>query len=117
MISTLEVVYVTIANGASLSNAASTDSRSLVGVIMPAAWTAASLTFQAGGWPPSGAAFGNVQNATVEVVYVADASQYIAIDPLYFLGAPQVKVRSGTGASPVNQGAERVLGLVFRTVA
>lgn len=120
MPTTLQVEKVTIANGASLSGAASCDSRSLVGIVMPAAWTAAALTFQIGGFTAPGLAvgsFSNVYDAAAELSYLADASRYIAVDPIDFLGAQQVKVRSGTAGSPVAQGAARELYLVFRTVA
>lgn len=117
MLTTFETKYVAIAASASLSDAVSTESRSLVGVIMPAAWTAADLTFKAGGWPPSAAAFADVYGVNGEVTYPADASQFVAIDPIDFLGCPQVQLRSGTSGTPVNQSAARTIGLVFRTVA
>lgn len=120
MPSTLQVEKVTIANGASLSGAMACDSRSLVGIIMPTAWTAAGLTFQAGGFNAADLSIGrfqNMHNAAGELTYPADASLYIAVDTLDFLGAQQVKVRSGTAGTPVAQGAARELYLVFRAFA
>ena len=120
MPSTLQVEKVTIANGASLSGAVACDSRSLVGIIMPTAWTAAGLTFQAGGFNAADLAvsrFQNMHNAAGELTYPADASLYIAVDTIDFLGAQQIKVRSGTAGTPVAQGAARELYLVFRNVA
>lgn len=119
-IATLQLEKITIANGASLSDAVACNSRSLVGIIMPAAWTAAGLTFQAGGFTAPGlsvGSFANIHNSAGELAYTVDASLYIAVDTLDFLGAQQVKVRSGTAGTPVNQGAARELYLVFRAFA
>jgi hypothetical protein len=61
---------VTIASGASLSNAAAIPpSHTLVGILMPAAWDAASLTFQ-GSW--DGTNYGNAHSDDgVEVAELA----------------------------------------------
>ena len=109
--SDLATVTATIANGESLSGEVDLgEGRALVGIIMPAAWTAAVITFQ------SGVATGVVTNLFqfgAEVSYTVDASQYIALqDVMHFYGARYVHVRSGTAASAVAQGAERVITLV-----
>ena len=107
----LQTVTATIANGESLSGEVDLgEGRVLVGIIMPAAWTAAALTFQ------SGVATGvvaNVYQFGAEVSYTVDASQYIALqDVMHFYGARYVRVRSGTAAAAVAQGAERAITLV-----
>lgn len=110
-----ETVEVAIANGSALSAEVALGARALHGIAMPAAWTAADLTFQAsidGGttWleltdPASGNA--------IELKAAAD--QYLPIDPTLWRAINMVKVRSGTSASAVNQDAERILTLVLRS--
>ena len=103
---------VTIANGASLSSALTdVDGASLVGIVMPAAWTTANLTLQ---FSHDDTAYNNVYaDDGVEVTIIAGASQYIRLNPADFLGANAVKVRSGTSGTPVNQGGDRVITLVL----
>lgn len=114
---------VTIASGASLSDAehlgfalAGGASRAaLVGIVMPDAWTAASLTFQASN---DGVTFTNLYTASgTEVTVTADVSRWIALDPSDFAGIAWLKVRSGTAGTAVNQGGDRVLTLIARAVA
>ncbi len=95
-----------IANGASLSASFNLNGRVLCGVYMPAAWTAAGLTFQVS---HDGTTWYNVQSATAEYSATATVDQYIALDPVIFYGAAFLKVRSGTAGSAVNQGAARTL--------
>lgn len=104
----------TIANGASLSDAVDLGGKLLGGILMPAAWTAANLTFQASA---DGVTYGNVYDAVGdEYTVTAAASRFIALDPSMFSGAQYVKVRSGTAGSPVNQGAARVIVLSSRDI-
>lgn len=104
----LEVV---IASGASLSAATALNGHTLIGIIMPAAWTAANLTFQmsdlAGGTYVD--VYG-IDEAELEVT--AAASRYLALDPVNWYGVDHLKVRSGTAATPVNQAADRTLKLM-----
>lgn len=104
---------VTIANGASLSDAADLGTGRLVGIIMPAAWSAAALTFQANA--DNGATFYDVYDDATERTISqsgAAAARFLALPLSDWLGMRGVKVRSGTGASPVNQGAARTIILV-----
>ena len=105
---------VTIANGAALSDAVNLRGEVLVGVRMPAAWTAAGITFQV-----------SMDNVTYlnayaagggEVALVVVAAHHVALDPNGYAGFRWIKVRSGTGAAPVNQLAERVFSVVSRGV-
>ena len=107
---------ITIANGASLSstggdgNAGIIDLRnkSLVGIQMPSAWTAANLTFQ--GSMDDGVTFANLYDDTgAERTVTAAVDRAITLDPAKFMGLTHLKVRSGTGAAAVNQGAARTL--------
>lgn len=104
---------VTIANGASLSGAADLGTGRLVGIIMPASWTSAALTFQANA--DAGATFYDVYDDATERTITASgaaASRFLSLPLSDWLGVRGLKVRSGTSASPVNQGADRVITLV-----
>lgn len=110
----MAAVTATIDNGASLSDAVHVRDQTLVAVAMPASWTAASLTFQAS---HDGTTYRDVYDAEgTEFEVAAAASRWIALDPADFASAAYLKVRSGTTGTPVNQGAERAVTLVFRLV-
>ena len=100
---------VSIANGASLS-AAVIPYGGLPAVIeMPAAWDAANLTFQTSG---DGTNFFNLYDEFgTEVTVTASTSRRIRLDPTQWAGIYQIKVRSGTAGTPVNQSAARTLYL------
>lgn len=107
---------VTIASAASLSGAINLGGRAPVGILMPAAWTAASLTFQAS---LDGVTFGNVYapdptGVQAEVEHATDVDRWVTLFPDQFAGARYLKVRSGTAGTPANQGAERILTVVLR---
>ena len=114
---TLATVNATIANGASLSGVVDIgEGKTLCAIDMPADWTAANLTFQAS--TASDGTFDNLydQYGTEKTVTAAE-DRYIPLDdPAFWLGVRYVKVRSGTAASAVNQGAERVITLVTKPV-
>jgi hypothetical protein len=98
---------VTILNGASLSNAATVRGGLPAVIEMPAAWTAASLTFQTSG---DGTNFFNLYDETgTEVSVTTDASRRIRLEPTHWAGLWQIKIRSGTAGVAVNQGGDRVL--------
>jgi len=104
---------VTILNGASLSDAISLGNRHLTEIIMPAGWTAAALTFQ---FSLDGITYNNAFSLTAELTAnttAALANQSINIaTTATFHGARYLKIRSGTAAVPVNQGADRVLTVI-----
>ncbi len=103
---------VTIANGASLSGAAFLENLELVAVVTPAAWTTAALTFQASF---DNVTYVNVWNGGAELAYAAiAASTWVTFDPALFLSMPYIKVRSGTGASAVNQAGGDIVTLVMK---
>lgn len=109
-------IPVTIANGTSLSPAVDTGNvggAKLIGIEMSAGWTAAGLTFQVS---PDGTNYFNLQTDAAEATAVAAASQVIGLraDLSSVLSRFRyLKVRSGTAGTPVNQGAERALFLLF----
>ena len=122
-----ETKYITtsIALGASLTAAiplAQVDSTTninlngmrLFGIVMPAAWTAANLTFQASA---DGTTYSNMYNSDgTELTVTASTSRYIYLDPAIFASVQFLKIRSGTAGTPVNQEAARTIGLVLRSV-
>lgn len=100
---------VTIANAASLSNAATLfDSydvrpRSLVGIVTPSTWTTADITFQSS--VDGGVTWNNVitpGGIEARLLAIPPSSQ-VPIDPNDFRGVQMVRVRSGVAAAPVNQ--------------
>lgn len=105
---------VTIANGTSLSGAASLGGGTLVGILLPSAWTTAGLAFQAS---LDGVNFFSVQDNSAEITVAAAASVYVSVPPNLQISALWIKVRSGTEGSNVNQGADRVITLMIRKPA
>ena len=110
----IDLQAATILNGAALSSAVPLGEKTIVGLVMPAAWTAAAVTFQVAvddtTWNELQDGAGNAVSFTVA------ASQFIQIDPAKWRGVTAVKVRSGTSGAPVNQGQQSVVQLVTRTV-
>lgn len=108
-------VTATIANGGSLSSAVDLAGKILVGYIIPAGWTAAGLTFQTS--PDGVAAYNDVYDFTgTEIAHVVAASRFVRVNPGDWVGVRFIKVRSGTAAVPVNQGAVRDIILVTKAV-
>lgn len=113
----MPVVHLTatIANGASLSNALLINEAMLVGIIMPGTWTTANLTLQGAGENDE-STFNNVYDKDgTEVTINAAASRYITLEPAKFAGIKQLKIRSGTSGSAVNQGGARSIVAVLMT--
>lgn len=105
---------VTIANGQSLSPAFSLGGSMPAAILMPAAWTAAALTMQVSF---DGTTFVDVyDDSGNELSVTTDANRLVLFDNLAQLMAlglgAQFKLRSGTSAAPVNQGAARTLHVV-----
>lgn len=98
-----------IANAASLSSAIDLGNAKLVGIQMPAAWTAASLTFQ-GSW--DGVTYADIYDNATERTYTVAASRFLALNVGDWVGIRYIKVRSGTSGTPVNQGAARSITLL-----
>lgn len=101
----------TIANGASLSGAIDLDGSTVVGIVMPAAWTTANLTLQ---MSHDDSTFNNVYDELgSEKTITASTSRYILLNPSDYLGADGLKIRSGTSGTPVNQGGDRSIIVVL----
>lgn len=106
-------LIATIPNGQALSNPIDLSDYALAALIMPAAWTAASITFAAC----------ETQNGTYKPVYGDDGTEVtissanVAADRVIvnkavleqLAGLRWVKVRSGTSGAPTNQGADRAI--------
>lgn len=113
---------VKILSGQSLSGVCDLQDQELVGIFMPAAWTAAGLSFAAApdtldmpGLIPQ--AFNPVTDkAGAELAYVVAANKHVLVNLAHELSGLGrfVKFRSGTSAVPVAQGADATLVLVLR---
>ena len=105
-------MQATIANGASLSNVLAPPGLHLVGIQMPATWTAAGITFlaNADGGNTLQSVFDNSGN---EVVVTAVQAHYVVIPPTLIPRIQALQVRSGTIGVPVNQGQQSILTLLF----
>lgn len=106
----------TIANGASKSEYIATQGMALVGIMMPAAWTAADIGYEAS-WDKD--KFNPVYgNGGIASTTVATASTYIAFPQSDAAFIPYLKLTSvaagGGSVTPANQGAERTIYLLFR---
>lgn len=108
-------VTATIANAASLSGEVDLEGQAVQAIQMPAAWTAANLTFTASA--ASGGTFDPVHDdGGTEVTVTAAAARTIGLDAVAreLDGLRFIKVRSGTAGVPVAQGAERILTLILK---
>ena len=111
--STKSASTVKILSGAALAAAIDISGQNVVGIQMPSAWTAAALSFQ-GSF--DGTTYGEIlDSAGVAAAATAAASSYIALTAAQSANINAARwliVRSGTSATPVNQGADRDLVIV-----
>lgn len=107
-------ITATIANGESLSAAFFVGEKVLCGVQMPAAWTAADLTFQVS--DDLGATWVDLHDDQGNEVTITGpaAGERRSLDPPTFATAMLFKVRSGASAAPVNQAAARSIVFAAR---
>lgn len=100
-----------IANAASLSGEIDLGGVKEFAIVMPAAWTAANLTFQSAS--VSGGTLQDVyDDVGTEVTVTAAAGRTIGVSKAALNGLRFLKIRSGTAAVPVAQGAERTLTII-----
>lgn len=102
---------VVIANGAAVSNSTELGAFRSFSIQMPAAWTAASLTFQGS---IDGTTFYDVYDIAGNELVVTAAASRIIVDIPELSTLRYLKVRSGTTGTPVNQGAERTLTIICK---
>lgn len=109
----LQVISATILASGNISAQVNIGSKLLVGIAMPAAWDAATLSFQVS--LDSGATWLELCDTAGAVSLTAAAGQFISLDPATYRGVNAVKVRSGTSGSPSTQSADRIVGLAVRS--
>ena len=85
----------------------------IIAIEIPAAWTAAGLSFVAVG--------GDGLDKTVkkdgsEVTLTVSTNEYHSLELPLLMGIKNIKLRSGTSASPVSQGATRSVVVVTTAV-
>jgi len=101
----------TIANGASLSDSVEVGQGAVVGFLLPTI-TAAVLTFQGS---DDGVTFKDLRDAAAAEIQIASNAGDIFVTPPAGLNGPAfLKVRSGTSAAPVAQGAQRLIKVVIK---
>lgn len=107
-----------IAVGASLSTVLDLNGNMIGGILVPPAWTAAAITFRAS---IDGVSFFDVYATDGTEMTIASANvvadRFIAMDIRDFAGIRFLRLRSGNAALPVNQAADRVLGVALRVGA
>lgn len=111
-----EVQTVTIANGASLSDAVCVNDLVAIGLQLPAAWTSATVTLQGS---MDGTTFVNIHENGANAEYAftnAAASVGLSLSWETMLPWEWIKVRSGTSGSAVTQGAARTIGVIAAEV-
>lgn len=112
-----------ISNGGSLSLPVPIQDHVLVGLQLPAAWTAAALTFQAAQGVGKGdgtGTWGDVYDDSGTEVTIAAAAVVAGrvivnaaiLEKLAVL--PAIRIRSGTSGAPVNQAADRDIVLLLK---
>lgn len=104
---------VTIASSGSLSDAAYIGAETVVAILMPAAWTAAALSFEVS---QDGSTYYDLQYEGSEVTFAAGVDEAVVLDPAKTYPFSYIKVRSGTEATPVNQAADRDLILLTKNI-
>lgn len=103
---------VQIANGTAISADINLAGRVPVSIGMPAAWTAAAITFEVS---HDGNTFYDLYDAAEAEYDIATpvVDGWMQVNPDLFRGARYARIRSGVSATPVNQGAARNLVVSF----
>src|SRR5260221_12523835 len=96
----IDVIPVTIVNGKSLSPEVALGAKTLVGIVMPGAWTAAGLTFRA--TADGGGTFNELQDgAGAALTFTVTAGILVQVEPAKWRGADDIKRWSGPPVAPV----------------
>jgi hypothetical protein len=117
MILPQQTVTTRILAGQALSGPVSINNAALTAIRMPAAWDAAGLTFQCAIDPIAGSWLDLFDAQGAEVVATVEASRHVALSHLALRGLLWLRCRSGFGAAPITQAADRDLILIFGGVA
>lgn len=114
----ITMLPLVISNGTSVSNVMDLYETALVGFVAPAAWTAAGLTIEAS---PDGTVWSVLlfDQFASSVGYWAAlvAGAGYSVDPVAMLPWRYIRLRSGTNAAPVAQGADRTFVMLSRPLA
>lgn len=105
-----KIATATIALGQSLAPAVELQGAVPATILMPAAWTAAVITFQVGA--RSDDMHDLFDSTGVEVQVQTAAGRAVSLTPQSNWAFNWVAVRSGTSAAPVTQAAARALTLI-----
>jgi hypothetical protein len=112
-----ETLTVIIPNGTSVSPTIDLTNTSLLGFVTPSAWTTAALNIEVSddgtNWSSAYDAYGSLIGSVATPVV---SSRY-AVDMSALLPWRYVRLRSGTTATPVNQGADRSFKIIKRVLA
>lgn len=96
-----------------LNGASDTKHLSIIGVIVPATWTAADIAFQV--TDTAGGTYQAVYDSTNTLLEITvTAGRTYALNPTITVGFPYVKIWSQSGGSGVNQAADRNVILICR---
>jgi hypothetical protein len=113
----LHQITVKILSGQSLSSEGALGAYRLIGIAMPVAWDAASISFQVS-IDDFATSLNLYDNQGNEISINAAAGAFIELDSFLggmgFRGVNDIKLRSGTAALPINQTADRNITLVCR---
>jgi hypothetical protein len=111
-----KTVTIVAADATGLSGAVILGGDLLVGLTLTT-WTNANMTFQVS--IDAGVTFFNVykDDGTELTFTTSTGNRFVAVDPSIFAGIQQLKVRSGTAATPVTQAADEVVTLALRDPA
>ena len=108
-----ERIDTTIANGQSLASPVELDGQWFSAVRLPnsAGWTTANITFMASldGGKTYGDVYMDGQEYTITVPAGRVNASVFPVEPRWFKSVTHIIVRSGTAATPVNQGGVRAL--------
>lgn len=113
----IDVVQALIASGQSLAAEVDVGNKSVVGLVVPANWTTAPITFQAS--PDGGTTWGELVDQTGNPIEIASltggtSTWYVAFDTYNLQAVYSIKVRSGTLGTPVNQSSAVSLSIITR---
>jgi hypothetical protein len=110
-----DTVTALIASGETLSDTLNLGGLRLFGIVMPEAWTSASLTFQASF--DGGATWHDLKDSDGnEITVTASAGDCVVWLPSAFAAIPILKIRSGLSAAPIVQAADRTITLILRSI-
>ncbi len=115
IVSPSDVIPAMILNGQASTAPLNLGGLRLFGIVMPALWTPACLTFRTSF--DNGASWFDLYDANGnELSVITGVSRFIAIDPVNFAAIHMIRLRSGTSGASVNQSQDAVLQLVLRAV-